>query len=852
MEPSGRPLSSPVSGEAWTSLWIVALLSLIAQLALCQFFSFGSAVPLSIDIDPSNLWKYAYQFPPTGEFLVLNWLGIANLPPPLNPFTLAALLPPWWFFTTYTPVMATLALLAMAAFLRELEIPRPAALFGAIVYAWQGDLLTFVMPGHYGYIATWPFFALAAWAALRSQRTGFWAYGLISGACCGIMVGLQPDRGGMASLLIAALYLAAAWKYRPGRARQIANLSLCAGMALIISLAAFLALFQSFIVGVSMGGQKSREETYKFDTQFSLGPEETLTYLAPGLFGWNSNSADGPYWGRIGQTPGWPAKHEGTRNFNLALSTLGTIPTILALLATVLCLPGGLGLALGPRLANERQLYFGRVLLALGTIGLVLSWGYHTPLYRLVFALPLMDKWRDPLKWLELTNFALVTLSALGAQRVLHLVALSNPEALVARRCTKRFLDGMFGLALIVLIASFLLVPTLVAKLQSEDYEAALVPAIIATCHTALFIATLLAAALCALVRLAWEPAGLRNWTLENALLDRLWKAMLRPGGLPLALSGSLALLASLQLAWVAVQFIHPANLALLTASNSLVDKLRSEGNTVRASVSAQDPTLNFLLQNQFNTPEISCLEISAASRLPDAFSTFLENFDDNQSRLWLLAGVKNRVVPQANFAALESDSRVKANIDHVDGYTIAPTVGDNLPSHALVQFRDYLAKATWIPGAEIIPSDAAQLTRMRDPKWDPRATVLLAQPRVEPPLKRPQASPEVNLLTYNSHQIDVQLEARTAGYLLINDAYDHDWEVRMDGRVVPLLRADYFLRAVAVPSGGSTVSMRYTAHYRLAGITLPVEAVNLTCDLALLMAGLVAAIALWRKPRQG
>ena len=71
--------------------------------------------------------------------------------------------------------MATLALLAMAAFLRELELPRPAALFGGVIYAWQGDLLTFVYPGHYAYIATWLFFAIAAWGALRAQRTRHWA-----------------------------------------------------------------------------------------------------------------------------------------------------------------------------------------------------------------------------------------------------------------------------------------------------------------------------------------------------------------------------------------------------------------------------------------------------------------------------------------------------------------------------------------------------------------------------------------------------------------------------------------------------------------------------------------------------
>jgi len=180
----------------------------------------------------------------------LNWLGQAYLPLSLNPCSLAANLPAWWFFTAYAPVMATLALLAMAAFLRELELPRSAALFGGVIYAWQGDLIPFVFPGHYFYITSWFFFAVAAWGALRAQRTGSWAYALLSGASCGVMVALPSttDRGAIASLLLGALYLAPALRDPPNRLRHLRHLVLCGGTALILSLASFLALFKGNIV----------------------------------------------------------------------------------------------------------------------------------------------------------------------------------------------------------------------------------------------------------------------------------------------------------------------------------------------------------------------------------------------------------------------------------------------------------------------------------------------------------------------------------------------------------------------------------------------------------------------------
>jgi len=413
------PVSSPASQGRWTSLWVVAALSLLAQLWLCQFFSLGENVPVSIDINPSNLWKFIYHFPPTGTFQVLNWFGVPFLPQPLNPFSLGAHMVPWVFFTSYAPIMATLALLAMAAFLREFECSRPAALFGAVIYAWQGDIIPFIYPGHYPYITTWPFFALAAWGALRSQRTGHWAYAVISGASCGIMMALPTaaDRCAIASLLIAALYLAPILQ-RPAMAlRSIGHLALCGGVAGLVSLAALLSLFQTNVEGVELGSHVDPKETYNFCTQFSLAPAETLTYLIPGFFGWHIHNFDGPYWGWIGEWPDWPKNHQGVRNLNLAISTTGTVATVLALLGICVLLSRNL---IGPSRMSERQRYYGHVLLIAGAVALVLSWGWHTPFYEILFKLPLMDKWRNPLKWLEITNFALVALSAVGAQ---HLMA---------------------------------------------------------------------------------------------------------------------------------------------------------------------------------------------------------------------------------------------------------------------------------------------------------------------------------------------------------------------------------------------------------------------------------------------
>jgi hypothetical protein len=848
------PARASVQKDTWTSLWAVALISLALQLALCQFFSFGLQVPISIDVNPSNLWKLAYHFPPTGSFQVLNWLGLPYLPQPLNPFSLAAAnLSVWWFFTAYAPIVSTLALLAMAAFLRELELTRPAALFGGVVYAWQGDLLPFIYPGHYAYITTWPFFAIAAWAALRAQRTRYWPYALIGGACCGLMVGLQPDRGGIASLLIAALYIAPVFLRPPtGNARDyllnLRLLGLCVATAIVIALAPVLALFQSNIVGVEMGGASNREQTYDLVTQFSLGPAETLTYLVPGFFGWHINSDNGPYWGWIGEWPGWPRDHQGTRNLNLAISTTGTMPTVLALLGACLLLPGRL---LGPDRFNARQRFFGRILLALGFITLLLSWGWHTGLYRPLFALPLMDKWRNPLKWLEMTNFAFVVLSAMGLQHLQASLDTVSPEIKSVRRPLVWFLLSFLVLLILGLLLSYPGAIVLAAHLQADGYYPPAIGNIMSTLHTSLLVAVVVMGLGCLLLFALWRPEKLRGGTLENPWLHAMWQQGLETRSLSLTLALGMIVLAIAQLGWVATQFIVPWPLDSLTDVNPMLQQLQSEGDRVRVSVATEDNILDTLLENQFAALDISSLDISAASRIPDDLTAFHTALDNNRPRLWFLAGVKNVAVPQQNLTDLRSDPAIAAAIDHANGYTIGPSSSPDLPTHALVTLKDYLAKATFVPSADYFHTDEEILKKLNDPAWNPRASILLSGPptvSTASPAASSATVDNLNLKIYNPTEIAIDVTSKQGGYILINDHYDPDWHVQINGHTAPLLRADYILRAIAIPPGSSSIVLHYSAHYHIAGLNLPADVMGNLSDGAMLAAWITAWITLRRK----
>jgi uncharacterized membrane protein YfhO len=72
----------------------------------------------------------------------------------------------------------------------------------------------------------------------------------------------------------------------------------------------------------------------------------------------------------------------------------------------------------------------------------------------------------------------------------------------------------------------------------------------------------------------------------------------------------------------------------------------------------------------------------------------------------------------------------------------------------------------------------------------------------------------------------------------LIRNVYDRGWHARLDGRAVPLLRADYILQGVAVPAGRHVIALSYDEPWIRNGL-----AAN-----ALVLAALASLMVVWRR----
>ncbi len=99
-------------------------------------------------------------------------------------------------------------------------------------------------------------------------------------------------------------------------------------------------------------------------------------------------------------------------------------------------------------------------------------------------------------------------------------------------------------------------------------------------------------------------------------------------------------------------------------------------------------------------------------------------------------------------------------------------------------------------------------------------------------------------ITSYRLNDMSVEVESPGPGLLRVADLWYPDWSATLDGKPVKILRADYLLRAVAIPAGKHVVEFRYRSAAFSRGLMISLASLGLV--LALL------AFALLRRRREG
>ena len=122
--------------------------------------------------------------------------------------------------------------------------------------------------------------------------------------------------------------------------------------------------------------------------------------------------------------------------------------------------------------------------------------------------------------------------------------------------------------------------------------------------------------------------------------------------------------------------------------------------------------------------------------------------------------------------------------------------------------------RASVVPAWSVASDGADALRQILVPGFDPAATAVVERRPSLPTgvAAAPDGAAPGSAETRRdgTSEIDVSVRSDEPAVMLLREPYDRGWHATVDGRPVPILRADYFLQAVSVPAGSSEVRFTY------------------------------------------
>ncbi len=141
-----------------------------------------------------------------------------------------------------------------------------------------------------------------------------------------------------------------------------------------------------------------------------------------------------------------------------------------------------------------------------------------------------------------------------------------------------------------------------------------------------------------------------------------------------------------------------------------------------------------------------------------------------------------------------------------------------------IYEYTDSYPRAFLAGNYVVKSSDAEILQTLYSGAVDLRNTVILES---EPSEMPQEGSGSATISSYKPNRVEIQTSSQTPKLLFLSDVYDTGWIAMLDGKKpLPVMRANYDFRAVAVPAGDHTVVFSYKPGGYLLGIWIAMGAV--------------------------
>lgn len=127
----------------------------------------------------------------------------------------------------------------------------------------------------------------------------------------------------------------------------------------------------------------------------------------------------------------------------------------------------------------------------------------------------------------------------------------------------------------------------------------------------------------------------------------------------------------------------------------------------------------------------------------------------------------------------------------------------------------------SWVASdVETIKDDAAILSRLKEPGFDPRRTVVLEEmPQGWVPSTDTAAAGTAEIVKYEPNVIELRAQMARKGVLVLSENWYPWFRAWVDGKEQKVYRADYTLRALVLEPGTHKVEFRFKSPYMKAGV---------------------------------
>ncbi|MEZ5962880.1 MAG: hypothetical protein R3F56_03445 [Planctomycetota bacterium] len=120
--------------------------------------------------------------------------------------------------------------------------------------------------------------------------------------------------------------------------------------------------------------------------------------------------------------------------------------------------------------------------------------------------------------------------------------------------------------------------------------------------------------------------------------------------------------------------------------------------------------------------------------------------------------------------------------------------------------------RATFLTRVRVVPDRDERLRLLADTTRDAVHEVILEQPVPAGTAGQGNDAARVEIVAWSDEAIALDVDAPSSGVVRVADPFDAGWRARVDGAEVPILIADHFLRAVAMPAGRHRLELTYDA----------------------------------------